>query len=89
MDVTTLIFNVELSGSNIKNLEDITGLKIVDKTNLILDIFASRAKTKQSVLQVELAEYKYRLPRLIDSEITYPELVVELELEVLGKQNLK
>ena len=64
-DVTTLIFNVELSGSNIKNLEDITGLKIVDKTNLILDIFASRAKTKQSVLQVELAEYKYRLPRLI------------------------
>lgn len=65
LDVTTLIFNVELSGSNIKNLEDITGLKIVDKTNLILDIFASRAKTKQSVLQVELAEYKYRLPRLI------------------------
>ena len=65
MDVTTLIFNVELSGSNIKSLEDITGLKIVDKTNLILDIFASRAKTKQSVLQVELAEYKYRLPRLI------------------------
>ena len=65
LDVSTLIFNVELSGSNIKNLEDITGLKIIDKTNLILDIFASRAKTKQSVLQVELAEYKYRLPRLI------------------------
>lgn len=65
LDATTLVFNVELSGSNIKNLEDITGKKIVDKTNLILDIFASRARTKQSVLQVELAEYQYRLPRLI------------------------
>lgn len=65
MEIDTIIFNSELSGSQIKNLEDITGKKIIDRTNLILDIFATRAKTNEAVLQVSLAQAEYILPRLI------------------------
>lgn len=65
LDAHTIIFNHELSGSQMKNLENTLDAKIVDRTNLILDIFATRAKTKEAVLQVELAQLKYRLPRLI------------------------
>lgn len=61
----SIIVNNELSGSQIKNLEEVVDKKIVDRTNLILDIFASRAKTVEARLQVELAQAKYRLPRLI------------------------
>ncbi|MFO7154603.1 MAG: GTPase HflX [Caldicoprobacter oshimai] len=63
-EVDVVIVNDELSGSQIKNIEDFLGIKIVDRTCLILDIFASRARTKESKLQVELAQLKYRLPRL-------------------------
>ncbi len=63
-DIDLAIFNNELSGSQLKNLEDQLGVKIVDRTNLILDIFATRARSTESVLQVELAQAKYRLPRL-------------------------
>lgn len=65
MEIDTIIFNSELSGSQIKNLESITGKKIIDRTNLILDIFATRAKTTEAVLQVSLAQAEYILPRLI------------------------
>lgn len=65
LEVKTIIFNNELSGSQMRNLEKIIDAKIIDRTNLILDIFASRAKSKESVLQVELAQLQYRLPRLI------------------------
>lgn len=64
MEVDSLIFNTELSGSQIRNIESKTGKKIVDRTNLILDIFAQRARTKESVLQVSLAQSQYILPRL-------------------------
>jgi len=60
-----VIVNDELTGTQIKNLEDALGVKIVDRTNLILDIFAKRARSKEGMLQVELAQLKYRLPRLV------------------------
>jgi len=64
LDVETVIFNDELSGSQLKNIEDIVGTRVIDRTTLILDIFARRALTNEGRLQVELAQLKYRLPRL-------------------------
>lgn len=63
-DANLVIFNDELSGAQIRNLEDAIGVKVIDRTALILDIFAVRAKTKIAKLQVELAQLRYRLPRL-------------------------
>lgn len=65
LDITTVVFNDELSGAQLRNLEKIIDKKIVDRTNLILDIFANRANSKEGKLQVKLAQLKYRLPRLI------------------------
>jgi GTP-binding protein HflX len=65
LDIDTVIFNDELSGSQIRNIEEIVEAKVIDRTNLILDIFAKRALTKEGQLQVELAQLKYSLPRLI------------------------
>ena len=65
LEVQTICFNNELSGSQMRNLEMVLNGKIIDRTNLILDIFASRATSKEAVLQVELAQLQYRLPRLI------------------------
>lgn len=64
LDATLIIFNDELSGAQSRNIEDLTGIKTIDRTTLILDIFAQRAKSKEGKLQVELAQLKYRLPRL-------------------------
>ncbi|WP_297376234.1 GTPase HflX [uncultured Helcococcus sp.] len=64
-NIDTVIFNHDLSGSQMKNLEDIIDRKIVDRTGLILDIFARRAKTKEGKLQVKLAQLEYRLPKLV------------------------
>jgi len=58
------IFDDELSPSQIRNIEKTLGCQIVDRTNLILDIFAGRARTSQARAQVELAQYQYLLPRL-------------------------
>ena len=63
-DVQVVIFDDELSGSQISNIEKILDVKVLDRSDLILDIFASRAKTAQAKLQVELAQYQYILPRL-------------------------
>ncbi len=65
LDITTVVFNDELSGAQLRNLEQIIDRKIVDRTNLILDIFANRATSKEGKLQVKLAQLKYRLPRLV------------------------
>jgi len=59
-----VIFDSELSGSQVRNLEELIGVKVIDRTTLILEIFASRAKTKEAKLQVEAAQLKYRMPRL-------------------------
>ena len=61
---TMVIFDNELSPGNIRALEAIIGVTVLDRSALILDIFAQRAKTKEGRLQVELAQYKYLLPRL-------------------------
>lgn len=63
-DIQLAIFDDELSGSQITNIEKILDVKVIDRSDLILDIFASRAKTAQSKTQVELAQYQYLLPRL-------------------------
>src|SRR4026209_133600 len=63
-DVRILIFDDELSGSQITNIEKATDVKTIDRSDLILDIFARRAKTAQAKAQVELAQYQYILPRL-------------------------
>jgi GTP-binding protein HflX len=63
-EVKIAIFDDELSGSQINNIEKILEVKVIDRSDLILDIFASRAKTAQAKLQVELAQYQYILPRL-------------------------
>jgi GTP-binding protein HflX len=59
-----IIFDCELSASQIRNIEKATGVRTIDRTTLILDIFASRAVSREGKLQVELAQLKYRLPRL-------------------------
>jgi len=59
-----VIFDDELSPAQLRNLEEIIECKILDRTALILDIFAQHARTKEGALQVELAQYAYRLPRL-------------------------
>ena len=64
MDVDTVIFNEELSGVQLRNLEEATGVRVIDRTILILDIFADRAASKEGKLQVELAQLQYRMPRL-------------------------
>lgn len=63
-NIDLVIFDDELSGSQIINIEKILGKKTIDRSDLILDIFASRAKTAQAKVQVELAQYQYLLPRL-------------------------
>ena len=64
-EINLVIFNNELSGAQIRNLEEILQVNVIDRTALILDIFARRAQTKEGKLQVELAQLTYRLPRLI------------------------
>lgn len=63
-EVDLLIFDNELTATQTRNIEDITGVRAIDRTTLILDIFAQRARSKEGRLQVELAQQKYRLPRL-------------------------
>ncbi|MDB5203010.1 MAG: hflX [Ferruginibacter sp.] len=63
-DVHMVIFDDELTGSQLQNIEKVLNVKIIDRSDLILDIFASRAKTAQAKTQVELAQYQYILPRL-------------------------
>ncbi|MGN1385715.1 MAG: GTPase HflX [Bacillus sp. (in: firmicutes)] len=65
MEAETVIFDDELSPSQIRNLEADLDCKVIDRTILILDIFARRAKTKEAQLQVEIAKMQYMLPRLV------------------------
>jgi GTPase len=64
MKLTLLIFDDDLSPVQVRNLERLIEKKIIDRIGLILDIFASRAKTKEAKTQVELAQLQYMLPRL-------------------------
>ena len=63
-EINLIIFDCELSPVQIKNIENFTGIRVIDRTMLILDIFASRARSKEGKIQVELAQLKYMMPRL-------------------------
>ena len=63
-DIRIVIFDDELSGAQINNIEKAINIKVIDRSDLILDIFARRAQTAQAKAQVELAQYQYILPRL-------------------------
>src|SRR5204862_7733737 len=63
-DVDTVIFDDELSPAQTRNLEKIFNCKVLDRTQLILDIFAQRARTREGKLQIELAQLQHLLPRL-------------------------
>ena len=65
LEADVVILNNELSGRQIRNLEEATDVKVIDRTILILDIFAARAVSREGKLQVELAQLQYRLPRLV------------------------
>lgn len=64
LNADLVVFNNELTASQVKNLESLMDTKVIDRTNLILDIFNTRARTKEAKLQVKLAKLKYNLPRL-------------------------
>ena len=64
MEADLVIFNDELSGMQLRNIEEACGVRIIDRTILILDIFADRASSREGKLQVELAQLQYRMPRL-------------------------
>src|SRR5699024_12602026 len=63
-EIDLVISNDELSAGQLRNLSDRFGIRLIDRSQLILDIFAQRAKTKEGQLQVELAQLEYMLPRL-------------------------
>lgn len=65
IEAELVIFDHELTGIQVRNIEEILDVRVIDRTTLILDIFAQRARTKEGKLQVELAQQKYRLPRLV------------------------
>ncbi|WP_455256793.1 GTPase HflX [Peptoniphilus asaccharolyticus] len=65
LEANVVVFNDELSGVQLRNIEDELKVKILDRTNLILDIFAIRASTYEAKLQVQLAQLSYQLPRLL------------------------
>lgn len=65
MEADLVVFNDELSGMQLRNLEDSCGVRVIDRTILILDIFADRATSREGKLQVEMAQLQYRMPRLL------------------------
>ena len=71
---TVVIFDNDLSPAQARNLEEICGRRVIDRTELILDIFAQRARTKEGQLQVELAQLQYLLPRLAGSAVALSRL---------------
>lgn len=64
-NATLIVFNNDLSPSQISNIEKKGGIKVIDRTTLILEIFAKRARTSEAKIQVELAQYQYLMPRLV------------------------
>lgn len=64
-DIDVVIFDEDLTPAQLRNLQDMIGVKVLDRTELILDIFARRARTREAQLQIELAQLKYLLPRLV------------------------
>jgi GTP-binding protein HflX len=65
LDATLVVFDNELTPAQLRNIENVLDRRVIDRTQLILDIFAARARTREGKLQVELAQLKYLLPRLV------------------------
>lgn len=65
MEADLVVFNDELTGMQLRNIEDAVKVRVIDRTILILDIFADRATSREGKLQVEMAQLKYRMPRLL------------------------
>lgn len=88
-DIDVIIFNNDLSPAQQKNLEEIFGVKVIDRTQLILDIFARRAKSAEGKIQVELAQLEYLLPRLIGKGIMLSRLGGGIGTKGPGEQKLE
>ncbi|MHB1419029.1 MAG: GTPase HflX [Bacillota bacterium] len=84
-----VIFDEELSGTQIRNLEGMIGVKVLDRTALILDIFAQRARSREGKLQVELAQLEYSLPRLIGRGIQLSRLAGGIGTRGPGESKLE
>jgi GTP-binding protein HflX len=74
LSIDLIIFDIELSAAQIRNIEKVVGTRVIDRTTLILDIFAKHARTKEAKVQVELAQLQYRLPRLVGMGIEFSRL---------------
>ena len=88
-EVDVVIFDNELSGIQIKNLEDAVDRKILDRSTLILDIFAGRAVSAEGKLQVELAQMKYNLPRLVGREKNMAKMRMGIGMRGPGEKKLE
>ena len=88
-EVDIVIFDNELSGIQIKNLEDAIDRKILDRSTLILDIFAGRASSAEGKLQVELAQMKYNLPRLVGKEKNMAKMRTGIGMRGPGEKKLE
>jgi len=89
MDINVVVFNNELTGTQQKNLEEIIEVKTLDRTQLILDIFARRAKSNEGKIQVELAQLLYLLPRLKGEGILLSQLGGGIGTRGPGEQKLE
>jgi GTP-binding protein HflX len=89
LDVATIIFSHNLSGTQQRNLDDIINKKTIDRTQLILDIFARHAKTPEGKMQVELAQLQYLMPRLVGQGIMLSRLGGGIGTRGPGEQKLE
>lgn len=89
LDVNTVVFSHNLSGTQQRNLEGVIGLKTIDRTQLILDIFARHARSPEGKMQVELAQLQYLLPRLVGKGIILSRLGGGIGTRGPGEQKLE
>lgn len=89
LGATMLIFDGELTPSQVKSITDQSEMKVIDRTQLILDIFAQRAHSKEGKIQVELAQLKYRLPRLVQRNTAMSRLMGGIGGRGPGEQKLE
>ena len=89
LDVNLVIFSRDLSGTQQRNLEEVIGKKTIDRTQLILDIFAQRAKSLEGKMQVELAQLQYLLPRLVGKGVILSRMGGGIGARGPGEQKLE
>lgn len=89
LEADLFIFDDELSAIQLRTLEETLGARVIDRTTLILDIFAARATSREGKLQVELAQMRYRLPRLIGQGQVLSRLGGGIGTRGPAKRNLK